>query len=78
MPRYFFDFRRGAYESKDDEGIELNGFEEVEAHAMLSLPNLAKMSGGKEREFEIEVKDESRRPVLRVRLSLTVEMLVEP
>ena len=79
MPRYFFYLRDGEYESQDEEGPVLDGLKEVMAYALMTLPDIAreKLPKGHEREFVIEAKDESGRSVLRARLSLTVETLVE-
>ncbi len=75
MPRYYFDIRDGEYVQKDNEGTVLSGLAQAKAQAVKTLPDMARdeMADRDQREFVIEVKDESGRPLLTARLLLTVE-----
>jgi len=74
--RYFFDIHEGERFRVDEEGVLLNGLEEVKAEALRALPDIAreaKVDGA--RDFVVEVRDQTGRKLLRVRLSLVVEPL---
>jgi hypothetical protein len=79
MPRYYFDIRDGEYVQKDNEGSLLNGLAEAKAQAIKTLPDIARddIPSNCQREFVIEVKDESGRPVMTARLTLVIEVAVQ-
>jgi hypothetical protein len=60
-------------------GLELAGLEEAKGHALKTLPDIAKddLPEGDRREFTIEVRDKTGRPVLIARLYLSVERINE-
>jgi hypothetical protein len=77
MPRYFFDVRDGEKITRDDDGLELASLDTAQNEAVKALPEIAKdqLPDGSRREFEIIVKNDAGRPVLRAVLSLMVERL---
>jgi len=77
MPRYYFDVHDGETFTRDDEGVELDGIEAAKAEASKTLPEIAcgTKPDGNRRDYTIEVRDETGRPVLRAGLSFFVESL---
>ena len=71
MPLYFFRIRNGRYSGASDQGVELAG-REAAWNELTSV--CANIVGGISRklkqdsEWEMELLDESRRPVFRIRL----------
>jgi hypothetical protein len=78
MPRYFFDVYDGEKCTPDHVGLEMEDSHAAQQAAVKALPDVARdvLPDGTRREFVIEVKDEARRPILRARLSLTVETIL--
>jgi hypothetical protein len=79
MARYFFDIHDGDHFTPDDIGLELRDLEAAKAEAKKALPDIVKdeMPDGDWRDFAVIVKDESGQGLVRVRLSLVVENLLE-
>jgi hypothetical protein len=77
MPRYYFDFQDGETFAQDDEGVELAGIEEARDQVARTLPDIARghPPDGDRRDFAMTVRDETGRPVLRVKLSTVIENL---
>lgn len=77
MARYFFDIHDGKRFTQDNEGVDLAGIEAAKAEAGRTLPDIARetMPHGDSREYRIEVRDETGRPVLRLGLSYFTEYL---
>jgi hypothetical protein len=61
----------------DNEGLDLEGVEEAKAEALNTLPDMARdaLPDGDSRDFVVTVRDETDRPVWRVRLSIVIEPL---
>jgi len=75
MPRYFFDLRDGDEFSPDDEGTELDGMEAARSELMQTLPAIAAQQiphDGNRADFEMIVRDDADRPVMRATLSFTL------
>lgn len=77
MPRYYFDAHDGDRFIRDDTGVDLPGIEAAKDEASKVLPEIAreKMPDGSRRDFTIEVRDETGRPVIRAGLSFFIEYL---
>jgi hypothetical protein len=77
MPRYFFDIRDGELFIQDDEGLELPGLEQAREHAAVALADMAKdvLPNGLKHEIAIEVRDETREPLLQTILKFEVKRL---
>ena len=77
MPRFYFDIHDGDDFIPDHEGIDLEGVEEAKAEAVNTLPDMARdgLPEGDSRDFVVIVRDETDRPVWRVRLALVIEPL---
>ena len=77
MPRFYFDINDGDDFIPDHEGIDLEGVEDAKAEAVNTLPDMARdgLPEGDSRDFVVTVRDETDRPVWRVRLSLVIEPL---
>jgi hypothetical protein len=77
MPRFCFDIHDGDDFIPDNEGLDLEGVEDAKAEAVNTLPDMARdgLPEGDSRDFVVIVRDETDRPVWRVRLSLVVEPL---
>jgi hypothetical protein len=75
MPRYYFDYRDGGTFLEDDEGLEFDGIERVRDEATRALATAARdaIPGSIRREISIEVRDETRRPILRAALWFEVQ-----
>jgi len=77
MPRYYFDTQDGEFSVHDNEGVECANLDEAGALAVKSLPEMARdaLPDGDRRDFIVEVRDETGKPVLGATLSLNVEHL---
>ena len=77
MSRFYFDIHDGDDFIPDHEGIDLEGVEDAKAEAVNTLPDMARdgLPEGDSRDFVVTVRDETDRPVWRVRLSLVIEPL---
>jgi hypothetical protein len=77
MPRFYIDIHDGDDFIPDHQGIDLEGVEDAKAEAVNTLPDMARdgLPEGDSRDFVVTVRDETDRPVWRVRLSLVVEPL---
>jgi hypothetical protein len=75
--RFFFDVHDGEVFTVDEDGVELEDEYAAQQEAVRVLPAIAKdaLPDGTEREFTVEVRDESDRKLLRATLSLKVEVL---
>ncbi len=81
MARYFFDTDDGDTFHEDDEGLELDGMEEVRLQAQTGLADMARdvvPGDGPERTMTVRVRDEDGNTVLRAALVLTVEFGPQP
>jgi hypothetical protein len=76
MPRYLFDIYEGEKHTEDHIGLDLDDSQAAQQEAVKALPAIAK-DALPECDFVIEVLDEARRPILRARLSLTVEAVLD-
>ncbi len=76
MPRYFFDSRDNGHVMRDEEGLELDGFEAVKLAATCGLGDWARdaIPGAGGGELSIDVRDDTGRQVLRAALSFRIEM----
>ena len=74
MPRYYFGERDNGKFVIDDEGVEIDTFEQVKAEASWAMADFAKdvLPGSVVRLLSIEVRDDLG-PVLRVKLRFEIE-----
>jgi hypothetical protein len=74
MPHYYFDTRDNETFVVDDEGLEIDTFEQVKAEASIAMVDFAKdvLPGSIVRLLSIEVRDKLG-PVLKVKLRFEVE-----
>jgi hypothetical protein len=79
MPRFYFDVHDGQKATPDTIGVELEDSHTALQEAIRALPGIARdaLPDGTQRDFVIEIKDEARRPILRAKLSLTVEAIAD-
>ena len=77
MPRYYFDTRDNDTLVTDDVGVVLPGIEAARDQAAAGLIDLAKdvLPGSVRRELAVEVRDESKEPLLRTCLVFEVQPL---
>ena len=77
MPRFYIDIHDGDDFIPDNQGLYLKGIEDAKAEAVNTLPDMARdgLPEGDSRDFVVTVRDETDRPVWRVRLSLVIEPL---
>jgi hypothetical protein len=77
MPHYYFDTGDGEVFVSDPDGMELENIGQARDEAMKALSDMARdrVPDGDRRDFVVVVKDETRQPVLRLTLALTVERL---
>ena len=70
MPLYYFDSRDGDSFVLDEEGLEFPDVETARDQATAALADMAKdvLPGSLRRELAIEVRDESKEPLLRTSL----------
>jgi hypothetical protein len=74
MARFIFNFIEPGKFDKDDEGIELSGFDEVRAAVMKALPDIAREKipeDGDHRSLVLLVTDDAGQPVYSGTLSFT-------
>lgn len=76
MPRYFFDSRDNGRLTRDEEGLELDGFEAVKLAATSGLGDWARdaIPAAGAGELSIEVRDDAGRQILRATVSFRIEM----
>ncbi|KLK90262.1 hypothetical protein AA309_27055 [Microvirga vignae] len=76
MPRFFFDTYDGERFFPDEVGMELESIETAKTEGQKALPDMAKdaLPDGNFRSFVVSVRDESGQVVLRMALSLVVEV----
>ena len=77
MPRYFFDTDDGDTFHEDEEGVDLNGIEEVRLQAQSGLADMARdvvPGDGPERTMVVAVRDQAGKIVLRAALVLMGEI----
>jgi hypothetical protein len=79
MPRYYFDIYDGENLIRDEIGVQLDDTDAAQQEAVRALPTIARdcLPDGTQRDFVIEVRDETKRPILRAKLSLTVEGILD-
>jgi hypothetical protein len=79
MPRYYFDVYDGEKTTADDTGVELTDDHQAQQEAIRTLPAVAKdaLPDGTQRDFVIEVRNAARRPILRAKLALTVQTILD-
>ena len=67
MPRYYFDSRDDDRFLRDEEGLEFDSIEEARDQATRALAEMARdvLPGSVRRELTIEVRDETREPLLK-------------
>ena len=77
MPRFYIDIHDGDDFIPDHQGLDLEGIEDAKAEAVNTLPDMARdgLPAGDSRDFVVTVRDETDRPVWRVRLALVIEPL---
>jgi hypothetical protein len=77
MPRFYIDIHDGDDFIPDNQGLDLERTEDAKAEAVNTLPDMARdgLPEGNSRDFVVIVRDETDRPVWRVRLSLVIEPL---
>lgn len=77
MPRFFFETCGDDCTVQDEEGVEMYGIHTARDEAVRTLPALARdvLLNGEWRDIVMTIKDASGRPVVRARLSITVEWL---
>jgi hypothetical protein len=75
MSRFYFDFYDGPDLIPDPEGLELDSLEAAEHEAVQTVVQLGRDQLPSAREVRLAVTDDQRRPVLAVRVVLTVERL---
>jgi hypothetical protein len=79
LPRFYFDVHDGEKFTPDQVGLELDDAHAALQEAVRALPTIARdaLPDGTRRDFVIEVRNEAGRPVLRARLALTVETILD-
>jgi len=79
MPLFYFDIREGGRLVPADRGLVLDSVNEAEREATVRAAEIGrdKLPKGA-RDFTIKVRDEHRRPVLTVTVSLRVDRVQEP
>jgi hypothetical protein len=77
MPRFYFDTRTDNSLVQDEDGLEFPTVEAARREAARAAAAMAReeLPEGTARAIRIEVRDENRRPVLSVTVSLEVELL---
>jgi hypothetical protein len=76
VPRYFFDIVENSVEElQDDTGVELVSVEMAKVEGAIALARMMAeaISGPSDNIMHIVVRDEARRPLARVVLSLTMK-----
>ena len=74
MPSYFFDLEIAGAITKDDCGLDLNGFEAARLEATRTLGDLARglLLDGCSKSIALQVRDNTDQPVLKVTLAIEV------
>ena len=77
MPRYYFDIRDGEHLTEDHAGKLLAGDKLAQRKAQYELGEMLRRVSGSAtlRVLAIEVRDEAKRPLFRVKLSFEIEPL---
>jgi hypothetical protein len=77
MPRYYFDVHEGDHFVPDEVGLVLPNLETARDQATRALAEIARdtLPGTLQREIAIEVKDETKVPLLRAGLSFALRKL---
>lgn len=77
MQTFFIDTTDGLVAREDDIGIELPDVDAARRAAIAALPGIASdvIPDGDDREFIAIVKDSDGKPILRAKLTLSVEWL---
>jgi hypothetical protein len=78
MPRFYFDLSLGAFTNRDEVGSEIDSLDAAEIEARRSAGELTQnrlfqLQSATSENIRVEVKDEHRRPVLTVTVSIQVE-----
>jgi hypothetical protein len=77
MPRFYFDVRDGENFTRDNEGLDFDGIRQAQTEAARMLAEMMKeaMPDGSRCDMGVEVRDEAKRPLLKVQLTFAVEPL---
>jgi hypothetical protein len=77
VPRFYFDVREGGSFTPDNEGLPFDGIREARTEAARMLAEMMKdaMPDGPRYDIGVEVRDEAKRPLLKVQLTFAVEPL---
>jgi hypothetical protein len=80
MPRFYFDVREGPRFAPDDEGLEFDSLEAAELEAACAAAEIGRdrLPKGEARAVTVEVKNEHRQRVLRVKVSIEVDRVEPP
>ncbi|EIM29451.1 hypothetical protein MicloDRAFT_00019290 [Microvirga lotononidis] len=78
MPRFYLDLFLGSQSNLDEEGHEIGSLRAVEIEALRTAGELARdrlftMREANAEDIRVEVKDEHRRPILTVTISIRVD-----
>lgn len=77
MPRYYFDMQEGDRVVPDEVGVVFPDIESARDQATRALAEIARdtFPGALRREIAIDVKDDTRAPLLRARLTFELRKL---
>ena len=75
VPQYYFDFRDGDRETRDNEGVLLAGLDEARKEAIRALDQRSrgKIPDGNRRDSRLAIREENGPVLMVVSLSLRVE-----
>ena len=77
VPHYYFDYRDGDRETRDNEGVLLAGLDEARKEAIRALDQRSrgKIPDGNSRDCRIAIREENGPVLMVVSLSLRVRLL---
>jgi hypothetical protein len=80
MPRYYFDFRDGETDARDEVGLTFKDLKEARDAAIKLLPDVAheELPDGDQHVFSVRIRDESGRYLFFATLSLIAQDLAQP
>ena len=78
MKRFFFDIDDGDRKIRDELGVKAESLAEIRAEAVAALPDiLQELSCGEdEKRFALSVRDEANRVVMRLTITIDLEMFL--